>query len=175
MVPFPPQLGPNRASTFPRGPYRKPPKSTGDEPGGGGRTSRPDPKTKSSRRVLTLDSRTGDILRDHCEAMAGEAEKTGELTVSEYVVVDEFGDPDQRAQLTRYLHSLQRRAGLPEITLHDLRDTAATVALVAGVHPKVVSERHGHASTQITLDRYSHVIESMQTAAADAIGQFLTT
>ena len=92
--------------------------------------------------------------------MAGEAEKTGELTVSEYVVVDEFGDPDQRAQLTRYLHSLQRRAGLPEI---------------AGVHPKVVNERHGHASTQSTLDRYTHALESMQTAAADAIGQFLTT
>jgi integrase len=134
-----------------------------------------DPKTKSSRRVLTLDSRTGDILRDHCEAMAGEAEKRGELTVSEYVFVDEFGDPYHPAQLTRYLHSLQRRAGLPEITLHDLRHTAATVALLAGVHPKVVSERHGHASTLITLDRYTHVLESMQTAAADAIGQFLTT
>ena len=58
-------------------------------------------------------------------------------------------------------------------TLHDLRHTAATVALLAGVHPKVVSERHGHASTQITLDCYSHVLESMQEAAADAIGRFL--
>jgi integrase len=57
-------------------------------------------------------------------------------------------------------------------TLHDLRHTAATVALLA-VHPKVVSERHGHACTQITLDRYSHVLESMQEAAADAIGRFL--
>jgi hypothetical protein len=51
--------------------------------------------------------------------------------------------------------------------------TAATVALLAGVHPKVVCERHGHASTHITLDRHSHVLESMQEAAADAIGQFL--
>ncbi|MGA3222087.1 MAG: site-specific integrase [Acidimicrobiales bacterium] len=134
-----------------------------------------DPKTKSSRRVVHLDSGTVDILRHHHEAMAVEAEKRGELTVSEYVFVDEFGDPYHPAQLTRDLHSLQHRAGLPEITLHDLRHTAATVALLAGVHPKVVSERHGHASTQITLDRYSHVIESMQTAAADAIGQFLTS
>jgi integrase len=134
-----------------------------------------DPKTKSSRRVLTLDSRTADILRGHHEAMAGEAEKRGEPTVPEYAFVDEFGDPYHPAQLTRYLHSLQRQAGLPEITLHDLRHTAATVALLAGVHPKVVSERQGHASTQITLDRYTHVLESMQTAAADAIGQFLTT
>jgi integrase len=98
-----------------------------------------------------------------------------EVTVSEYVFVDEFGDPYHPAQLTRDLHSLQHRAGLPEITLHDLRHTAATVALLAGVHPKVVNERHGHASTQSTLDRYTHALESMQTAAADAIGQFLTT
>lgn len=133
-----------------------------------------DPKTRSGRRVLHLDNRTGEILREHREAMSVEAEKRGEPTVPEYVFVDELGDPYHPAQLTRELHSLQHRAGLPEITLHDLRHTAATVALLAGVHPKVVSERHGHASTQITLDRYSHVIESMQMAAADAIGRFLT-
>ena len=91
----------------------------------------------------------------------------------EYVFVDEFGDPFHPARLTRDLHALQGRAGLPQITLHDLRHTAATIALLAGVHPKVVSERHGHASTQITLDRYTHVLESMQEAAADAIGRFL--
>jgi len=132
-----------------------------------------DPKTRSGRRVLHLDRATRDILWDHRGAMAAEARKRGEPTVPEYVFVDELGDPYHPAQLTRDLHSLQQRAGLPRITLHDLRHTAATVALLAGVHPKVVSERHGHASTQITLDRYSHVIESMQTAAADAIGRFL--
>jgi len=132
-----------------------------------------DPKSKSSRRLLHLDKRTAELLGHHFEAMAAEAEKRGEPAVPEYVFVDEFGDPYHPAQLTRYLHELQRRAGLPEITLHDLRHTAATVALLAGVHPKVVSERHGHASTQITLDRYSHVLESMQVAAADAIGRFL--
>ena len=132
-----------------------------------------DPKSKSSRRLLHLDKRTAELLGHHFGAMAAEAEKRGELAVPEYVFVDEFGDPYHPAQLTRYLHELQRRAGLPEITLHDLRHTAATVALLAGVHPKVVSERHGHASTQITLDRYSHVLESMQVAAADAIGRFL--
>jgi integrase len=132
-----------------------------------------DPKSRSSRRVLHLDSRTADVLRDHRDAMVAEAEQREEFALPEYVFVDEFGDPFHPARLTRDLHALQRRAGLPEITLHDLRHTAPTVALLAGVHPKVVSERHGHASTQITLDRYSHVLESMQEAAADAIGRFL--
>ena len=132
-----------------------------------------DPKSRSSRRVLHLDRGTVDVLRRHRAAMEKEAELRDEHALGDYVFVDEFGDPFHPARLTRDLHALQRRAGLPEITLHDLRHTAATVALLAGVHPKVVSERHGHASTQITLDRYSHVLESMQEAAADAIGRFL--
>lgn len=61
-------------------------------------------------------------------------------------------------------------AELPMIRLHDLRHTHATALLVAGVHPKVVQERLGHASIGITLNTYSHVIPTMQRQAADAFG-----
>jgi integrase len=40
--------------------------------------------------------------------------------------------------------------------------------LLQGVHPKVVSERLGHASVGITLDTYSHVLPSMQGEAVEA-------
>lgn len=60
-----------------------------------------------------------------------------------------------------------KAAKLPRIRFHDLRHTHATLALAAGVHPKVVSERLGHASITITLDTYSHAIPAMpETAAA---------
>jgi integrase len=52
------------------------------------------------------------------------------------------------------------------IRLHDLRHTHATLLLQAGVHPKVVQERLGHANISMTLDRYSHVIPAMQEDAA---------
>ncbi len=91
-----------------------------------------DPKSKSSRRLVHLDARTASVLRDHYEAMKTEADKRGE-PFPEYVFVDELGDPYHPAQLTRHLHALQRRAGLPEITLHDLRHTAATVAQMSDV------------------------------------------
>jgi integrase len=56
-------------------------------------------------------------------------------------------------------------AGLPEIRFHDLRHTHATLLLMANVHPKVVQERLGHSSINITLDTYSHTIPSMQSEA----------
>ena len=58
---------------------------------------------------------------------------------------------------------------LPTIRFHDLRHTHATLMLTAGVHPKVVQERLGHASIQITLDTYSHVMPGMQEDAATKV------
>jgi integrase len=45
--------------------------------------------------------------------------------------------------------------------------------LAEGVHPKVVQERLGHASIQITLDRYSHVAPGMQEDAAAKLGSLV--
>ena len=58
--------------------------------------------------------------------------------------------------------------GLPPVRFHDLRHGHATIMLLQGVHPKVVSERLGHSSIGITLDIYSHVLPSMQAQAASA-------
>jgi integrase len=131
------------------------------------------PKTRAGRRTIVLDGSTVEVLQAHGKRMIAEADELGIARLSQYVFVDEVGEPYRPVTITRLLHAFQQKAGLPEITLHDLRHTSATLALLAGVHPKVVSERHGHASTQITLDRYSHVLESMQVSAAEAIGRFL--
>ncbi len=49
---------------------------------------------------------------------------------------------------------------------HDLRHTCATLLLMKGVHPKIVSEMLGHSSVAITLDVYSYVIPGLGNAAA---------
>ena len=56
---------------------------------------------------------------------------------------------------------------------HDLRHTWATLALRAGVHPKVVQERLGHSSITVTLDTYSHAIPAMQAEAADVVAALI--
>ena len=64
-------------------------------------------------------------------------------------------------------------SGLPRIRLHDLRHTHATLALAAGIHPKVVSERLGHSTVAFTMDVYSHAIPSMEAEAAEAIANLV--
>ena len=71
--------------------------------------------------------------------------------------------------LRRSFRPLLVRAGLPRIRIHDLRHTAATIMLGEGVHPKVAADMLGHATVAITLDTYSHVTETMQKTAMEAI------
>ena len=68
---------------------------------------------------------------------------------------------------------LRELAGLDGLRFHDLRHGAATLLLAAGVHPKVVQERLGHATVAITLDTYSHVVTSLQRDAARKIDEIL--
>ena len=67
------------------------------------------------------------------------------------------------------------RIGLPRIRLHDLRHGWATMALQAGVHPKVVQERLGHANIAITLDTYSHVVAGLHEDAAEQVAALFRT
>ena len=82
------------------------------------------------------------------------------------VFCDELGGPLPPDILTREFKRLTRDASLPII-----RHTYATLALKAGVHPKVVSDRLGHATTGITLDLYSHVTPAIARDAADVVAE----
>lgn len=75
--------------------------------------------------------------------------------------------------VTKCFKPLLKQAGLPNIRLYDLRHTAATLGLFAGVPPKVVSEQLGHSNAAFTLDVYSHVMPHMQEEAAAKVEAIL--
>ncbi|MEO6205065.1 MAG: tyrosine-type recombinase/integrase, partial [Mycobacteriales bacterium] len=72
------------------------------------------------------------------------------------VICQADGTPIHPKTISYQFGKAARAAALPRIRLHDLRHTHATLALLAGVHPRVVQERLGHANVSITLDTYSH-------------------
>ena len=126
-----------------------------------------EPKTTRGRRTLALDPGTVAALREHRRAGSEEQPALGYANgANDLVFCREDGTPIWPRSLSRSFASHVAAAGLPKIRLHDLRHTHATLALQAGVHPKVVQERLGHATISITLDVYSHVIPAMHEDAA---------
>ena len=65
-------------------------------------------------------------------------------------------------------------AELSKIRLHDVRHAHATLALQAGVHRKVVSDRLGHGDIALTLNTYSHAVPALQESAADTIAALIS-
>lgn len=80
------------------------------------------------------------------------------------------GTPDR---ITTLFGEAVTAAGVRRIRLHDLRHGWATLALGAGMHPKVVHERLGHANITMTMDRCSHVIPALQESAAEFVASIV--
>jgi integrase len=135
-------------------------------PGGGWECS--DNKTARSRRTIKLWASVAQTLRSHRTQQGLERDAAGESWQDhDFVFTNELGGPVNRNNLAkRNFRRVLKAADLPQIRLYDLRHTAATTALAAGVPVKVVSEMLGHASVAITLDIYSHVLPHMQDEAA---------
>lgn len=129
------------------------------------------PKSSRSRRTINLPQFAIDALRrwrkdqNERHLMAGQ-----EWLDLDLVVDDGVGGPHRTDSVSAAFRALMRRENIePRPRFHDLRHGYATRLLEAGVHPKVVSEALGHASVSFTMDRYQHVMPTMQAQAADAI------
>ena len=75
--------------------------------------------------------------------------------------------------LQREYKLLLEKLGLPNVRLHDLRHSYATLMMRNGVNPKIVSTTLGHSSIGITMDLYSHADISMQDACLNVVGSKL--
>jgi integrase len=135
-----------------------------------------EPKTARSRRTITFPESAAKTLRAHRAKQAEARLKMGtDYALHQLVFATVDGTPINMRNLTlRHLRPILKRAGLStKFRLYDLRHTCATLLLAANEHPKIVSERLGHASVTLTLDTYSHVLPSMQQAASDKLERLL--
>jgi integrase len=132
-----------------------------------------EPKT-ASRRTIDLPQRAVDALRSHRKAQLEERVKATHYENSGLVFATGKGTPlDAQNVVNRHFKPLLRRAGLPDVRWHDLRHTYATLLLSRGTHPTYVQKSLGHASVQLTLDRYSHWMPSMGRNTAEGIEEAL--
>lgn len=123
-----------------------------------------EPKTSRSRRKMDVPSFALAALQRYRNNL-GAAPHPDRL-----VFTTPEGLPIRRSNLHgRSYKPLLERAGLPDVSFHALRYTAATLALAAGVNPKVVQDRPGHSTITLTLDTCSHAVSTLGRDAAGRI------
>ena len=83
------------------------------------------------------------------------------------------GKPIDPSVLSHNFARLIKRAGFQNVRFHDLRHTFASLMLLRGAKPKVISEALGHSSVAFTMDVYSHIIEGMQSDAMALLNEVL--
>lgn len=128
------------------------------------------PKSKRSRRALTMPTIVIDALRQHCSAQADDRRQAGDDWVELGLV---FTTSSGRHLEPRNLNTAYRRLlthiDIRSIRFHDLRHTCATLLLSRGISPRVVMDILGHSQISVTMNIYSHVMPAMQQEAAGQI------
>jgi integrase len=120
-------------------------------------------KTKSSNRQVVLLKPCLAALKWHRQITSG----------TDWVFPGPSGEPMSDPAIRSRLATILSETGLSRLTPHGFRHTAATMALAAGIHPKLVQEMLGHKSITMTLDLYSHVDEGMRRSAAEQLDEYL--
>lgn len=125
-----------------------------------------EPKTPKARRQIAMTPSLATELRGYKTEQQAMRILIGKpLSDEDMVFARPDGSPINPETVTPSFKKIAHHLGL-NLRLHDLRHTHASLMLKAGVHPKVVSERLGHATVGITLDTYSHVTPGLDQMAA---------
>lgn len=131
------------------------------------------PKTAKSRRTVTLPAMTVEALREHRRRQLEEWLAAGRPGEAGMVFVDPRGRPIHGSKLTTLLYPILDRLGLPRVTVHDLRHSAATIAYAAGVPLEAIADNLGHSTVRVTQDLYRHRVPELQRQLSDAMERAL--
>jgi integrase len=130
------------------------------------------PKTAHGSRRVGLDAMTVEVLRQHRRSEQERSLAEGRSwDTSAPVFSTAAGEPIHPEALTKRFTKLVRASGLPSIRLHDLRHSYATLALLTGVDPKLVSSRLGHGTLSVTSDLYTHALPSHDQQVANVLAE----
>ncbi|MFD7657026.1 tyrosine-type recombinase/integrase [Actinosynnema sp. NPDC059797] len=126
------------------------------------------PKTKYSRRTVTVPRSVAALIGEHMSAFTPD-------NPDALVFGHPTGMPYQRGAFRlMFWLPLIERAGLPGLRFHDLRHTFVSLWVALGRNPKEVSRAAGHSSVSFTLDRYGHLYDEGQDGLADALDALVT-
>jgi integrase len=130
------------------------------------------PKTEAGNRTLAITRSTLNVLIRHRKRMM----ELWDVTAKElpaWLFTKPDGTMLDPGYLTKAFNRCVRDAKLPPVRLHDLRHTAASLMLAAGVDMKTVSDTLGHTGITVTANIYASVYDDAHTAAAEAMSRLI--
>jgi len=133
----------------------------------GGAFSVREPKSARSRRLVPMPPSLAISMRRHKALQEAQKTLLGlALQENDFVFAHLDGSPLDPSTVSHGFKKIARKAGLTNTRFHDLRHAHASLMLLTGADPKVISERLGHSSIAITMDIYAHVLPGLQEEAA---------
>jgi integrase len=133
-----------------------------------------EPKTSHSKRRVSMTAKLADYLSEYRGERESLSLHLGRLLKPDDLVFSNGeGKPIDPYVLSHNFARIVKRADLKNMRFHDLRHTFASLMLLMGAKPKVISEALGHSSVAFTMDTYSHIIEGMQSEAMALLDEVL--
>lgn len=142
------------------------------------------PKTAAGIRSLYVDADTLEHLKKWKEFQAKamhriRSEGAGDVTTLQQtpqtpIICNDLGSWLDPTNLGRWWSSYRKTIGFPDLKMHELRHTQATLLLGNGADLKTVQTRLGHSRSSLTLDQYAHAIPANDKAAADLMGAIIS-
>ncbi|MCI8993993.1 MAG: site-specific integrase [Eubacterium sp.] len=139
------------------------------------------PKTFSSNRTVTLPDKTINLIRKYKTEQQQYRLSLGTYWKgSNYLFIQDDGKqmdistPNRVFKKVIRIYNETHEDKLPEITLHGLRHTSATLLIAQNVDIKTVSNRLGHSETSTTMDIYAHALQKQDALAAESLGELFT-
>ncbi len=130
------------------------------------------PKTRRSRRTIPLTGEAVEALRVQRERQDAERGDHPQ-PIDGLVFTTPRGLPVHSTNVLPSWYATLKRLGLPRMTIHDARHSAASILFAAGVPIPMISDILGHSTTRITLDLYVHRDPTKLREAAGAMERAL--
>lgn len=135
-----------------------------------------DTKTGSSRRSFKMPADLISLLKNYRAWQNARRLRMGDRWEDNCLLfTNDFGAPMRPDTLSSNFRRLISGSGLPDIHLHSLRHTNATLLIANGTNVQTVAKRLGHSTSSTTTRIYAHAIQSADAAAADAVPLFRTS
>jgi integrase len=126
-------------------------------------------KTTTSRRAINLPGPLVATLAAHRNRQIASQLAAPEWDDGDFVFTTQTGSPLDPRNIYRTCVGITERAGLGRWHPHELRHSAASIMLAAGVPIEVVSNILGHSSIRVTADVYGHILDPQRQQAAEAM------